>query len=143
MNQMTEEQILLVKKTWRMFRNIDPGIVGDTFYSKLFNDNPALRKMFPTNMEMQYKKLMEMLTIIVSRLDKLDEVAHDIRDMARRHVTYGVRPGHYRLVGQALMWTLEQGLGRDWTPEVKESWSSCYTVLSGMMIEAAEYGKVK
>ena len=143
MNPMTDEQIKLVKKTWRMFRNIDPSVVGDTFYSKLFNDNPALRKMFPTNMETQYRKLMEMLTVIISRLDKIDEVSQDIRDMARRHVNYGVRPGHYRLVGQALMWTLEQGLGRDWTPEVKESWARCYGALSGMMMSATEHDGVK
>ena len=43
---MTREQILLVKKTWNIFREIDPILVGDVFYSKLFFDMPYLEKLF-------------------------------------------------------------------------------------------------
>ena len=135
--EMTEEQIILIQKTWRIFRSIDPLLVGDTFYSKLFNDTPALRKMFPKNMDEQYKKLMDMLSIVVARLDHLYDLSEDISAMARRHVHYGVRPAHYKLVGKALLWTLQQGLGPDWTDEVKEAWIKCYTTLSEKMISAA------
>jgi len=48
----------LVKQTWKLFREIDPRLVGDTFYSKLFNDTPSLRRMFPKNMNDQYRKLI-------------------------------------------------------------------------------------
>ena len=40
----------------------------------------------------------------------------DRSDLARRHVAYGVQPEHYALVGSALLWTLEQGLGDEFTP---------------------------
>src|SRR5688572_5208526 len=116
---MTGEQKTLIKKTWKMFRGIDPAIIGDTFYSKLFSDTPALRRMFPSKMDEQYKKLIDILSIIVVGIDNLGELNEDITAMARRHVQYGVRPGHYKLVGNALLWTLEQGLGRDWTPQVQ------------------------
>ena len=134
---MTEDQILLVKKTWKIFRGIDPIIVGDTFYSKLFSDNPAVKKMFPQQMEEQYKKLMDMLSIVVARLDRLDELADAIAEMAQRHVQYGVRPAHYKLVGNALLWTLEQGLGNDWSTAVKEAWVECYASLAEAMINAS------
>ena len=134
---MTEEQINIIKRTWKIFRSIDPVLVGDTFYSKLFSDTPALRKMFPKNMDDQYRKLMDMLSTLVARLDHLNELTDDIGAMARRHVHYGVRPAHYKLVGKALLWTLDQGLGTDWTPEVKEAWVRCYTILSETMINAA------
>ena len=135
---MTEEQILLVKKTWKIFRGIDPTLVGDTFYSKLVSDTPALRRMFPRNMEEQYRKLIDMLTIVVGRLDRMEEINEDIAAMARRHVSYGVRPAHYKLVGKALLWTLEQGLGADWTPAVKEAWIVCYNTLADTMINASK-----
>jgi hemoglobin-like flavoprotein len=135
---MTQEQILLVKKSWRLFRNIDPAIVGDLFYSKLFADNPSVKKMFPTDMRLQYVKLIDMLSSIVSRLEQLDTVSEEIAAMARRHVKYGVRPAHYKLVGKALMWTLEKGLGNDWNDDLKEAWHNCYSLLSTTMIEAAE-----
>jgi hemoglobin-like flavoprotein len=134
---MTNEQIQLVKKTWRVFRGISPITVGDLFYSKLFTDNPALRKMFPANMEQQYQKLIDMLNAIVIRLDKLDELAEDIAAMAQRHVQYGVRPAHYKLVGAALLWTLQKGLGNDWTAEVKNAWTTCYTLLANTMIKSS------
>jgi len=135
---MTQEQIQLVKRTWKIFRSIDPVLVGDTFYSKLFNDNPALRRMFPQNMNEQYRKLMDMISTIVARLDHLHELSDDIGAMAQRHARYGVRPGHYKLVGKALLWTMEQGLGIDWTPAVKEAWVTCYTTLSDAMISASQ-----
>ena len=140
---MTEMQIGLVKRTWKIFRGIDPGLVGDTFYSKLFNDNPSLRRMFPKSMEQQYRKLIDMLSTIVARLEKMNELKDDITAMAQRHKGYGVRPGHYKLVGKALLWTLKQGLGNDWTKEVEEAWTTCYNVLSTAMINAAGYQQKK
>ncbi len=67
---MTDEQIQLIKKSWKKFRGVNPALVGDLFYSKLFIDNPSLRKMFPADMEKQYEKLIDMLNAIVIRLDK-------------------------------------------------------------------------
>jgi len=133
---MTEIEIALVKKTWRMFREVNPSVVGDVFYTCLFTYNPSLRKMFPASMNEQYQKLMEMISTIVSRLEKPHEVSHEISELARRHVKYGVRPGHYKLVGKALLWTLQHGLGKDWTPEVETAWLKCYSRLSESMIQA-------
>lgn len=136
---MTTRQISLVKSTWKLFRNMDPAVVGDAFYSKLFAQHPSLRKMFPSEMTMQYQKLMDMLTTIVSRLEKLDELTNDIADMARRHEGYGVKIAHYKIVGDALLWTLEHGLGRDWNQEVAEAWQTCYKILSDTMIGALKH----
>ena len=88
-------------------------------------------------MEQQYVKLVDMLNSIVSRLDQLEVLTDDIVAMAQRHVQYGVRPAHYKLVGTALLWTLEKGLGKDWKPDVKLAWETCYTLLATTMIEAS------
>ena len=142
-DRMTDEQIVLIKKTWRLFRDINPVLVGDTFYSKLFADNPGLRKMFPKYMNEQYKKLIDMLSTIVARLDHLEDLSEDIAAMARRHVHYGVKAEHYKLVGNALLWTLQQGLSNEWTPEVKEAWTRCYNTLADTMIKASSPQNLK
>ena len=134
---MTKEEIILIKRTWKLFREINPTVVGDTFYSKLFLDNPSVRKMFPKEMNQQYQKLIDMLSTIVGRLDNLEELSGDIAAMGQRHVAYGVKPAQYQKVGEALLWTLEQGLGKDFTPEVKEAWAKCYTTLADAMINAS------
>ena len=138
---MTKEQILLVKKTWSIFREIDPVLVGDVFYSKLFFDMPHLENLFHTSKEEQSKKLVEMLTVIIGRLDNLEELTEEIKQLAIRHVQYGVKEHHYKAVGTALLWTLQQGLGRDWNEEVKEAWAACYQILSVTMINASGYKK--
>lgn len=134
---MTKEEIILIKRTWKLFREIDPVVVGDTFYSKLFLDNPSVRKMFPKEMNQQYQKLIDMLSTVVGRLDNLEDLSGDIAAMAQRHVAYGVKPAQYKKAGEALLWTLEQGLGKDFTPDVKEAWIKCYTTLANAMIDAS------
>lgn len=139
---LTVEQIQLVKNTWGPFRRIDPKLVGDVFYSKLFMEHPGLRRLFPKDMEEQYQKLLAMVNLIVGRLHQIDKLTDDISEMARRHVRYGVKAEHYTAVGNALFWTLEQGMGRDWVPEVKQAWTACYTILSDTMINAS-YSKTQ
>jgi len=138
MNMLTKKEIALIKKSWTSVRKVDPSITGDVFYSKLFYDNPELRKLFPQNMEGQYKKLIDMLSTIVARLEKLTDLKSDIADMGKRHVEYGVKPEHYSMVGRALIWTLQKALGEDWNDELKVAWVNCYAVLSGTMISASK-----
>ena len=118
-------------------RKIKPEILGDVFYTKLFYDNPELRKMFPHEMEEQNKKLIDMLNVIIERLENLDELKGEIIAVAKRHVDYGVKTEHYNMVGTALLWTLQKALGKDWTEELRTAWINCYNVLSGTMITAA------
>lgn len=134
MNMLTAKEITLVKESWLAIRNIDPMVIADIFYTKLFYDNPELRTMFPRNMEEQYVKLIDMLSTIIARLEKLDELKGDIVQMAKRHVNYGVMPEHYNMVGKALLWTLQKTLGTAWNAELRAAWVNCYAILSGTMI---------
>lgn len=136
---MTTEQIVLVKKSWSIFREIDPVLVGDVFYSKLFFDMPYLEKLFHTPKDEQSRKLIEMLSVIVGRLDRLEELTEEIKQLAIRHVQYGVKEQHYKAVGAALLWTLRQGLGNDWNEKVNEAWATCFQILSETMINASGY----
>ena len=135
--QLTGKQIRVIKKSWEVFRTMNPMIVGDVFYSKLFFEYPALRKLFKPSMEEQYQKLINMLSFIVSHLERIDDVTGDINQMAIRHVEYGVKEKHYAAVGEALLYTLEKGLGNDWDEETKQAWTTCYTILTTDMIAVA------
>lgn len=134
--KLSSSEIILIKKSWSLFRIIDSAIIGDVFYGRLFLEEPSLRKMFPASMNGQYAKLFDMITYFVSRLERRDEIAADIRQLAIRHVNYGVKERHYAVVGHALIWTLMKGLGEDWNPEMKEAWTNCYDYFSQSMIQA-------
>ena len=131
---MTNQQLVLVKQTWKLLRDVDPAVLGDVFYGMLFKKYPALRALFKGSMENQYEKFVGMLSIIVARLDRPDTVAQEISQLAQRHEGYGVKPEHYEAVGEALLWTLEKGLGIDWNDAVKQAWEACYDSVTQAML---------
>ncbi len=131
---MTTNNIELVKKSWMLVAKIDPATVGGLFYNRLFEIMPELKPMFTTPIPEQSKKLLGMLSYIISRLDTLDDILLEISKLARRHVHYGVQPAHYAAVGSALLWTLENGLGDYWNEPLEKAWTEVYTVLSSAMI---------
>ena len=133
---MTPEQLVLVKESWAKVVPIKEQ-AAELFYGKLFELDPALKPMFKGNMQEQGRKLTAMINTAVSGLDRLEAIVPAVQDLGRRHVAYGVRDSHYDTVGTALVWTLEQGLGADFTPACKAAWVTVYGVLSGTMKEAA------
>jgi hemoglobin-like flavoprotein len=132
---MTPQQIELVQTS---FKKVVPiaGTAADLFYDRLFETAPEVRSMFPQDMKEQKAKLMGMLGTAVSHLHKLDEILPAVKALGERHKGYGVTAAHYAPVGAALLWTLEKGLGPDFTPEVKEAWTVTYTALAGVMTSA-------
>jgi nitric oxide dioxygenase len=134
--EMTPEQIKLVQQS---FSELEP--ISDQaavmFYDRLFEVAPAVKSMFPADMTEQRKKLMTTFAFVVSGLFDLPSVLPAASALATRHVAYGARAEHYPIVGGALLWTLEKGLGADWTPEVAEAWAAAYTTLSNYMISEA------
>lgn len=107
------------------------------FYQRLFELDPSLRPLFRGDMAEQRKKLMQMLTAAVKGLDRLEQLVPVVQDLGRRHARYGVREQHYETVGAALLWTLEAGLGRGFTAEVRGAWTAVYTLLATTMMDAA------
>lgn len=133
---MTPAEVNLIKRTWSRVVPIKDTAAG-LFYNKLFELDPSVKPLFKGDIKEQGAKLMATLNVVVEGLDKLDQVVPVAKELAVRHVAYGVKPGHYDTVGAALLWTLEQGLGDGFTPDVKQAWASAYTTLAGAMKEAA------
>jgi hemoglobin-like flavoprotein len=134
---MTQKQIELVKSSWSQVMTIDPAVVGGLFYNRLFEIAPQVKHMFRSPIPEQSKKLLTMINYVIIKLDKLDDIIGEVGKLAQRHTSYGVKPEHYIIVGDALIWTLEQGLGENWNEDVKTAWIGCYTILSSAMIGAA------
>src|SRR5205823_6527027 len=98
------------------------------------------RPLFHGDMAEQRRKLMATLAAVVGGLSDLPSVLPAASTLAKRHVAYGAQPEHCAVVGEALLWTLERGLGSQWTPQLAAAWTAAYTTLSGYMIDQA-YGR--
>src|ERR1700749_1173251 len=136
---MTPDQIKLVQQSFAKVAPISEQ-AAVLFYDRLFEIAPAVRAMFPNDMTEQRRKLMATLAIVVNGLSNLEMILPAASALATRHVAYGAKPEHYPVVGQALLWTLEKGLGNDWTPAVADAWTTAYATLSSFMITQA-YGR--
>jgi hemoglobin-like flavoprotein len=136
---MTPDQVKLVQDSFAKVAPIS-GKAAELFYGRLFEIAPQVRAMFPDDMSEQRKKLMSTLAIVVNGLGNLDTILPAASALAKRHVGYGAEAAHYPVVGEALLWTLEKGLGDAWTPPVAAAWTAAYTTLSGFMISEA-YGQ--
>lgn len=138
---MNPTQIKLVQESFAKVAPISEQ-AAVLFYDRLFDIAPSVRAMFPDDMTGQRKKLMATLAVVVGGLSNLEGILPAASALAKRHVNYGAKPEHYPVVGGALLWTLEKGLGDAWTPELAEAWIAAYGTLSGYMIAEA-YGSAQ
>jgi nitric oxide dioxygenase len=138
---MTPDQVKAIQDS---FANVIP--IADKaaalFYGRLFEIAPEVKPLFHSDMTEQGRKLMATLATVVNSLDNLEAVLPAASALAKGHVEYGVKAADYAPVGAALLWTLEKGLGDQWTPELAAAWGEAYKVLSEFMIAEA-YGPAR
>ncbi|MAT69553.1 MAG: hemin receptor [Planctomycetaceae bacterium] len=127
----------LVQSTWRIAKRDADGLTR-LFYGRLFEAAPAVRGLFPDDMDDQRAKLAAVLDAAVVGLSNLNTIMTDLHALGERHVAYGAEPEHYPVVGETLLWALDKHLGEQFTPEAREAWSSTIDVLASVMIHAQE-----
>ena len=132
---MTADQVRLVRESWVKVEPI-AATAAAMFYDRLFQLDPSVRPLFKRDVTDQGRMLMSMLRIVVARLDDLGSLVPSVRMLGARHAAYGVRDEHYAVVGQALLWTLEQGLGRAFTDDTRAAWAAAYDLLATTMMDA-------
>ena len=140
---MSPEQVELVKKSWESVKPISEQ-AAELFYGRLFELDPTLKPLFKGDMKEQGKKLMSTITLAVSSLSNLDAILPAVQNLGRKHSQeYGVPDSSYATVGEALLWTLEQGLGEAFTADVKTAWELTYTTLATAMLDASKESAAK
>ena len=133
---MTPKQIELVQQSWIRIQPIAEPAAA-LFYQRLFELDPALRALFKRDPKEQGRLLMQMIGVAVAGLSRLETILPAVQGLGRRHAGYGVTEQHYSTVAEALLWTLEQGLGSAFDAELREAWTEAYTVLAKTMQAAA------
>ena len=140
---LTSIEIMLVRASFARVVTIQD-VAADLFYDRLFVIAPKLRELFPADLSQQKKQLMQMIVAAVSGLSNLDKLVPAVKALGARHAGYGVTAADYAIVGEALVWTLEQGFGDEFTPEVRSAWAKLYDVLAAtMQAGAAEVAELR
>ena len=138
---ITPQQKELVQKTWVMVVPIADK-AAELFYGRLFELEPEYKVMFKNDMTEQGKKLMKTINIAVEALNDVEPLVPTLKQMGADHAGYGVKDRDYNVVGAALLWTLEQGLGDAFTDEVRNAWGAVYELLASVMKQGAAEASV-
>jgi len=138
---ITPQQKELVQKTWVMVVPIADK-AAELFYGRLFELEPEYKVMFKNDMTEQGKKLMKTINIAVEALNDVEPLVPTLKQMGADHAGYGVKDRDYNVVGAALLWTLEQGLGDAFTDEVRNAWGAVYDLLASVMKQGAAEASV-
>jgi hemoglobin-like flavoprotein len=132
---VTSVQKSLVQESFALIAPIGEDLAA-LFYERLFELDPAQRRLFKEDLIPQRRKLAQMLTAAVKGLDRPEQLIPVVQDLGRRHVAYGVADEHYDTVGAALLWSLQRVLGRAFTPQVEDAWATVYGLLATTMKDA-------
>jgi len=109
----------------------------DEFYARLFAAAPAVRPLFPKDMQRQKTMLLGALVLLRKSLRDLDAIVPKLRELGARHVAYGARPEHYPVVGTVLIASMAVVAGDEWKPEHEAAWSGAFEIVAATMLEGA------
>jgi methyl-accepting chemotaxis protein len=127
------QTIARVRASWSQVQPIRSAAAA-LFYRHLFSDAPGLRALFRGDLQEQGDRLMQMMDWLVDRLDDPPTLLAALADLGRRHAGYGVQASHYDRVGTALLRTLADGLGAQFTAATERAWTELYEVMADAMI---------
>lgn len=108
------------------------------FYAILFARYPAVRELFPANMDVQRDRLLRALLRIVELVDDPESLTRFCSHLGRDHRKFGTQDAHYPAVGECLLETLSRFAGPAWTPEIAGAWERAYGAVADTMMRAAE-----
>src|SRR5829696_5886454 len=122
---ITDAQVALVQSS---FVHVLPiaDVAGVLIYERIFELAPGTRSLFDDDIEQQGRRLMAAVKSAVDSLDNIEQIVPFLTKLGARHVKYGVLPEHFDVVGAAVLWTLEQGLGELFTPDVRDAWAAAF-----------------
>lgn len=132
---LTETQKQLVTQSFARIIPISDKF-AKSFYNRLWEIAPETKALFANaDMTRQRMKLIATIASIVNSINSLQVVIPTVRELGVRHQAYGVAKKQYDYVGEALLWALEQEMGSDFTPEIKDAWATVYNLLAEIATE--------
>jgi hemoglobin-like flavoprotein len=134
---ITDAQVKLVQGTFDRLRE-DFETHSAVFYDALFRRAPRLRSLFRDDLEGQGMKFMTTLDVIVQRLGEEEKIAQQYVGLGRTHALLGVHARDFEVMGEALVDTMRNALGADFTPEAEAAWREAYALVSATMIRRGE-----
>jgi hemoglobin-like flavoprotein len=125
---ITPRQIDLIRRSFDAMWPVRAKLAA-LFYQCFFELAPDARPLFPTDMERQNLKLMDMIAAIVGAIENRDIFRSILTHTGRDHARFGAKAQHFDAFGEALIWGLQQQFGSAFTDEHKAAWAALYDIV--------------
>ncbi len=136
---ISQDEIRMVQDSLSRLRH-DFDARSMVFYQSLFSRAPELRVLFRDDLAGQGMKFMSTLDVIVKKLDHEEELIGRYKGLGEMHAAIGIKREHFVPMEEALIDTMRDALGDDFTPELETAWRRAYAVVSGNMIRRGKIG---
>ena len=133
---MSPGDVELVQSSYASLGDDKPAMARE-FYRRLFEADRSAEALFTDGPDIMAEKFSAELAAIVEAISSFDQFAARVRELALRHVAYGVQTQHYHSVGVALIGALGAHLGPMWNVDVEAAWRRAYNLVAELMMAAA------
>ena len=144
--ELTERRKHTIRTTWRAVKFGLDVKATEVFYGKLFEEYPMVRPMFRDDMQAQYNKLYQAVSLAVDCLDDMDNLVPVLQKLGVAHAGFGVVRAHYEAVTECFLWTLNTYIlsqmpnnnAVNWIFDVSDAWEWALTLIGTAMADAAD-----
>lgn len=130
---MTDDQIQVVERTWRLLRPVDPRLLSAVFLTRLQLEAPAWKPLAMVRLQGEASAFIDDFSRIIARLNQPEANSSRLLALATHYLPDVVSPQQILSIGRALLWTIEQGVGADWNGSVEQAWRHCYIKLGQVL----------
>jgi nitric oxide dioxygenase len=109
------------------------------FYPRMFEEHPELLRVFNQGNQATGEQSRALAASVVAYAVQLVDpdapsFHHVLRRIAHKHVSLGIRPEQYTIVGHHLLAAVGEVLGDAVTPEVADAWSEVYWLFATQLV---------
>ncbi|MGE6413384.1 NO-inducible flavohemoprotein [Planococcus kocurii] len=133
---LSEQTRSIVKSTVPVLEEYGVAITT-RFYENLFVAHPELLNIFNQANQAQGRQQAALANAVHAaavNIDNLEEILPAVVQIAHKHVSVGVLPEHYPIVGEYLLKAMKEVLGDAATDDILEAWAEAYGVIADAFI---------
>lgn len=107
------------------------------FYARMFRHNPELKQIFNAGHQQSGAQQQALAMAVAAYAEHIDDpsvLAPVLTHIANKHISLGIRPEHYPIVGLHLLASIREVLGAAATDELIHAWAAAYGQLADVLI---------
>lgn len=137
---LSQKTIDIVKSTAPVLE-VHGVAITTTFYKNMFNAHPELLNIFNHANQAkgrQQTALANTVYAAATHIDNLAAIIPVVKQIGQKHVSLGIKPEHYPIVGEHLLGAIKEVLGDAATDDIINAWAEAYGVIADAFIGIEE-----